>query len=42
VSDAASTSESDGLPAWVWILGAVVVLAIGVLEAFRLGRSKRS
>jgi methionine-rich copper-binding protein CopC len=39
VSDAASTSDSGGPPAWVWILGAVVVLAIGVLVAFRLGRS---
>jgi methionine-rich copper-binding protein CopC len=42
VSDAASTSDSGGIPAWVWILGAVVVLAIGLLEAFRVGRSRRS
>lgn len=38
VSDAASTNDSGGIPAWVWILGAVVVLAIGVLQAFRIGR----
>jgi copper resistance protein C len=42
VSDAASTSDSGGIPAWVWILGAVAVLAIGMLEAFRVGRSKRT
>jgi methionine-rich copper-binding protein CopC len=42
VSDAASTSDSGGIPAWVWILGAILVLAIGMLEAFRVGRSKRS
>jgi methionine-rich copper-binding protein CopC len=41
VSDAVSTSDSGGIPAWVWILSAVAVLAIGVLEAFRLGRSRR-
>jgi copper resistance protein C len=41
VPDATSTSDSGGIPAWVWILGAVVVLAIGVLEAFRVGRSRR-
>jgi copper resistance protein C len=39
VPDAASTSDLGGIPIWVWILGAVVVLAIGVLEAFRVGRS---
>lgn len=42
VSNAASTSDSGGIPAWVWILSAVVVLTIGVLEAFRVGRSRRS
>lgn len=41
VSDAVSTSDSGGIPAWVWILGAVAVLAIGLLEAFRVGRSGR-
>jgi hypothetical protein len=41
VSDVASTSDSGGIPAWMWILGAVVVFAIGVLEAFRVGRSRR-
>jgi methionine-rich copper-binding protein CopC len=41
VSDAASTSDSGGIPAWVWILCAVVVLAIGVREAIRVGRSRR-
>lgn len=39
--DAASTSDSGGIPVWVWILGAVVVFAVGVLEAFRVGRSRR-
>jgi methionine-rich copper-binding protein CopC len=42
VSDAVSTRDSGGIPAWVWILGAVVLFAIGVLEAFRVGRSRRS
>ena len=42
VPEAAPTTESGGIPAWVWILGAVVLLAIGVLEAFRVGRSRRS
>lgn len=42
VSDTVSTSDSGGIPAWVWIIGAVVVLAIGLLEAFRMGRSGRS
>jgi copper resistance protein C len=39
-ADAASTSDSGGIPPWVWILGAVVVLAIGLLQAFRVGRSR--
>lgn len=41
VSGAVSTSDSGGIPAWVWIVGAAVALAIGVLEAFRIGRSRR-
>jgi methionine-rich copper-binding protein CopC len=41
VSYPESTSDSGGIPAWVWILCAVVALAIGVLEAFRVGRSRR-
>ena len=41
VTDAASTSDSGGIPAWVWILSAAVLLAVGVLEAFRVGRSRR-
>jgi methionine-rich copper-binding protein CopC len=41
VSDTASTSDSGGIPVWVWILGAGVVFAIGVLEALRVGRSRR-
>ncbi len=41
VSNAPSTSDSGGIPAWVWILGAAAALAIGVLEAFRVGRSRR-
>jgi methionine-rich copper-binding protein CopC len=35
-------SDSGGIPTWAWILGAVVLLAVGMLEAFRVGRSKRS
>jgi copper resistance protein C len=42
VPDVASTSDSGGIPAWVWILSAAAVLAIGVLEALRVGRSRRS
>jgi methionine-rich copper-binding protein CopC len=40
---AASTNDSDGgIPVWVWIVGAVVVVAAGVLLALRLGRPKGS
>jgi copper resistance protein C len=39
---ASSTSDSGGIPVWVWIVGAVVVLGIGVVEARRIGRSRRS
>ncbi|MGB3437944.1 MAG: copper resistance CopC family protein [Actinophytocola sp.] len=42
---AAEESASDmdsGTPAWVWILGAAVVLAVGVVVALRLTRAKNS
>ncbi len=40
---AAPTSDTDdGVPAWVWILGAAVLLAIGVLVALRLARRTRA
>ena len=38
----AATDDSGGIPVWVWILVAVVVLAGGVVVALRLGRPKRS
>jgi copper resistance protein C len=40
VAPAAEESTDDGgMPAWVWVLGAVVVLAAGVVVALRLTRS---
>lgn len=40
---AATTSDSDsGVPVWVWILGAVVLVAVGVTVALRLGRAKNT
>lgn len=42
-SAAASTEDSDGgVPVWVWILGAVVIIAAGVVVALRVARSKSS
>jgi copper resistance protein C len=38
----AATDDSGGIPVWVWILVAVVVLAGGVVVALRLGRPKSS
>jgi methionine-rich copper-binding protein CopC len=40
---AASTNDSDGgIPVWVWILGAVVLVAIGLVVALRVARPKNS
>jgi methionine-rich copper-binding protein CopC len=40
---AAPTSDPDsGMPVWVWILGAAVVLVIGVLVSLRLTRRTRT
>ena len=36
---ASSQSSSTGVPIWVWIAGAVVLLAIGLTVALRSGRS---
>lgn len=36
-SSASSTSSSTGLPIWVWIAGAVVLLALGLTVALRTG-----
>jgi methionine-rich copper-binding protein CopC len=41
-SEASSTNDSPGIPAWVWILGAAAVLGVGLLEALRVGRAKKS
>jgi methionine-rich copper-binding protein CopC len=40
----ATTSDDSGggVPVWVWILGAVVVVAIGLVVALRLGRPRNS
>ena len=38
----AAEDDSGGVPVWVWILVAVVVLAGGVVVAMRLGRPKSS
>ncbi|MFF4598239.1 copper resistance protein CopC [Amycolatopsis sp. NPDC001319] len=37
-SATSSTSSSTGIPIWVWIAGAVVLLAIGLTVALRTGR----
>ncbi|MFC4852096.1 copper resistance CopC family protein [Actinophytocola glycyrrhizae] len=39
---ARSTDDDGGLPGWVWVLGAVVALAVGVAVALRLGRAGRA
>lgn len=41
VAPAAGESTDDGgVPAWVWVLAAVVVLAVGVVVVLRLRRAK--
>ncbi|RZQ62163.1 copper resistance CopC family protein [Amycolatopsis suaedae] len=35
---ASGESDSTGVPLWVWIAGAVVLLAIGLVVALRLGK----
>jgi hypothetical protein len=43
VTPAADESTDDGgLPAWVWVLGAVVVLAVGVVVVLRLARRRKA
>lgn len=37
---AASSSGSGGIPVWVWIVGAVVLLGIGLTLALRMGRER--
>ena len=37
---AGEPTDDDGVPAWVWVLGAVVVLAVGVVVVLRLRRAK--
>ncbi|WP_158879892.1 copper resistance CopC family protein [Amycolatopsis anabasis] len=34
-------SGSDGVPVWVWIVGAVVVLGAGLALALRMGKSEK-
>jgi methionine-rich copper-binding protein CopC len=34
-----SGSTGGGVPAWVWVIGAVVLLGVGALVALRMGRS---
>jgi methionine-rich copper-binding protein CopC len=41
-SQATSQSSSTGVPIWVWIAGAVVLLAIGLTVALRAGGSEAS
>ncbi|WP_106179442.1 copper resistance CopC family protein [Prauserella shujinwangii] len=43
-TDQEAAESSTGVPVWVWILGAVVLLAIGLTVALRMGSSpgKRS
>lgn len=37
---AAESTDDGGVPVWVWVLGAVVVLAAGVVVALRLTRGE--
>ncbi len=37
---AGEPTDDGGVPAWVWVLGAVVVLAVGVVVVLRLRRAK--
>lgn len=39
-STASSSDDSGGIPVWVWILVAVVVVAAGVVAALRMSRPK--
>lgn len=39
-ADDSSGGGSGGLPVWVWIVGAVVLLGIGLTVALRTGREK--
>lgn len=39
-ADASSGGSSGGVPVWVWIVGAVVLLGIGLTLALRTGRDK--
>ena len=38
----ASEDSDGGIPVWVWLLGAAVLVAVGVVVALRLARHKRS
>lgn len=43
MAPAADESTDDGgMPAWVWVLGAVVVLAVVVVVALRLARARKA
>jgi copper resistance protein C len=42
VATSDSDSGGDGVPVWVWILGAVVLIAAGLVVALRLTRGKKS
>jgi hypothetical protein len=35
-----SSGSGGGVPVWVWIVGAIVLLAIGLTVALRMGREK--
>src|SRR5690606_1892908 len=37
---AAQAEESDGLPLWVWIGGAVVLVGVGLVFALRVGKDQ--
>lgn len=40
VGTGGESSSSDGLPVWVWIAGAVVLLGLGLVVALRTGKEK--
>ncbi|EIE97078.1 copper resistance CopC family protein [Saccharomonospora glauca] len=39
-AEAANDADSEGVPVWVWLAGAAVLLVVGLVVALRMGRSQ--